>query len=209
MNQATGGILSDHAIKMAVESGDIKIDPFRVEQLNPVSYDLTLGEGVSVYDAWVDSGWTGKDRPFYGRGFYPRNSWHDVKTEPVLRRFKMTPEAGWVLFPGIGYLMHTRESIYTKKFVPVIDGKSSIGRLFIQIHITAGFGDPGFNGQYTLEVVVTHPVRIYPGMRIAQVRFHTISGDIDNLYDRVGHYVGDDARGEIGSMAWRQFKKDD
>jgi dCTP deaminase len=117
--------------------------------------------------------------------------------------WEMTEEKGWVLQPGIGYLMHTEECIYTKKYVPVLDGKSSIGRLFVQIHITAGFGDPNYFGQYTLEVVAHHPIRIFPGMRIAQIRFHTIAGHVKNMYE--GNYKGASARGAVASRAWKQF----
>ncbi len=195
---------------MALESGAIKIDPFTEEQLNPVSYDLTLGEGVAVYETWVlhDEGWdVGKRGPRDGRDFKGVHFILDVKEQPKVRHYKMDPERGWLLQPGIGYLMHTRERISTTSFVPVIDGKSSIGRLFLSVHITAGYVDPGFDGHYTLEVVAQHPIRIYPGMRIAQVRFHTISGTLDNLYSQVGHYTGEHARGEVGSQAWKQFSK--
>jgi dCTP deaminase len=203
--KAQGGILSDSAIKMALEQGTIKIDPFTVEQLNPVSYDLTLGDEVLVYKHVVTEGF-----PFQacedGNDLRPAD-FHliDVRKEPEVIRRKMTPEKGWLLKPGVGYLMHTRERVYTRDFVPIVDGKSSIGRLFIQIHFTAGFGDPNFDGQYTLEVSALHPVRVFPGMRIGQIRFHTIDGAVEKLY--AGNYTGEHARGAVASQAWRQFKK--
>ena len=101
--------------------------------------------------------------------------------------------------------MHTVERIHTKKYVPVLDGKSSIGRLFMKIHETAGYGDPGFNGQYTLEVTVVHPLRVYAGMRVAQMRFHSICGEVEKPYN--GNYVGDAARGPVASRAYKQFQK--
>jgi dCTP deaminase len=108
------------------------------------------------------------------------------------------------LEPNVGYLMHTIERVHTKKYVPVLDGKSSIGRLFMKVHETAGYGDAGFDGQYTLEVTVVHPLRVYPGMRIAQMRFHTILGEVQKLY--AGNYTGEAAKGPVPSRAWRQFR---
>src|SRR5580693_735132 len=175
------GILTDRAIKKQLKEGRIEIEPYNEEQLNPVSYDLTLGDEVRVYNDWVVNGykeWGGTYPGGYpcpdtpdGVHLFKKDGIVDVKKEPTTTSFKIDPEHGWLLKPGIGYLMHTRERIKTNYYVPIIDGKSSVGRLFLQVHITAGFGDPGFNGQYTLEVVVTNMVRVYPGMRICQIRF--------------------------------------
>jgi dCTP deaminase len=190
------GILSGPAIEQAVKYGSIRIDPFNLEQLNPVSYDLTLGRQVAVYVGWADR-WKGfVDQPL--------NHVLDAHEKPKIETHEIGEE-GFVLRPGFGYLMHTEESIWTDTYVPVIDGKSSLGRLFVQIHSTAGYGDPGYLGQYTLEVTVTHPVRLYAGMRIAQIRFHTIKGPI-KLYK--GNYTGEDARGPVASKTWKQFEKD-
>lgn len=208
------GILSDRAIREAVAASEIRIDPFDGAHLNPASYDLTLGDEVTVYDGWVDVAGEPHREDTDGSRLFLRNATYDVRQEPVAVKFRMGRERGWVLKPGIGYLMHTHERIWTERFVPVLDGKSSIGRLFLQVHVTAGYGDPGFDGQYTLEVIATHPVRIFPGMRIAQIRFHTIDsgGDefrgVEKPYNRVGHYTGDHARGAVPSQAWRQFKGD-
>jgi dCTP deaminase len=174
-------ILSDSAILAAVKCGDIEIEPFDPARLNPVSYDLALGNEVLMYT----------------------QDFLSLREEPMVFRSKFD-ERGCDLRPGVGYLMHTVERIHTKKYVPVLDGKSSIGRLFMKIHETAGYGDPGFNGQYTLEVTVVHPLRVYPGMRIAQMRFHTILGEVQKLY--AGNYTGEAAKGPVPSRAWRQFK---
>jgi dCTP deaminase len=213
------GILSDFSIASAVKAGDIRIDPWNDAQLNPTSYDLTLGDQVRVYKRWVaydeyrsvPAGPGGLAAaaesargPRDGSDFIANNSFVlDVKGEPETVAFKIDPEKGWVLKPGIGYLMHTRERIWTKKFVPIVDGKSSIGRLFLLIHFTAGYGDPNFDGQYTLEVSALHPVKVYPGMRIGQIRFHTIEGELAKPYN--GNYVGDSAQGAVASRAWKQF----
>lgn len=196
-----GGILSDSEIRRAIASGDIEIDPFEPSHVNPVSVDLTLGDEVLVYSKWVE--WLDSSVPDAAENIRPSTYYVlDVSEEPHTKKFKID-EKGLTLRPGVGYLMHTRERVHTKKYVPVLDGKSSIGRLFMVVHVTAGFGDPGFNGQYTLEVTVTHPLRIYPGMKIAQMRFHTIVGEVEHPYE--GNYTGDAARGPVASRAFRQF----
>jgi dCTP deaminase len=202
-------ILSDTEILKAVDEGDITVDPFDPKMLNPVSLDLTLGDGVAVYTAWVAtiprSGGQVEDGSFFEpKSFRMDNALLDVKNEPQVERFKIDPTLGWVLRPGIGYLMHVQECIGTRRYVPILDGKSSIARLLIQVHSTAGFGDPGYFGQLTLEVMVQHPVRVYPGMRFCQVRFQTIEGVVANLYK--GNYTGLDAVGAVASKCWRQFK---
>lgn len=151
--------------------------------------------------------------PYDGRGLSPNAAAAtgsqgvalDVKRPAKTREWQMDPEAGWILQPGVGYLMHTAERIHTDHFVPVLDGKSSIGRLFVQVHVTAGFGDPGFDGQYTLEVMSLFPVRVYPGMRFCQIRFHTIEGDVTS-YRELGHYTGEAAQGPVASRIHETFK---
>jgi dCTP deaminase len=177
-----GSILSGLAIEDAVKRGAIEIEPFDRRQLNPVSYDLTLGHVILSYDFGII---------------------HDVKDEPKRFRHATIGPEGFVIHPGHGYLMHTRERIKTDHFVPVLDGKSSVGRLFISVHQTAGYGDPGFDGQYTLEVTTLYSIRLYEGMRIAQMRFHTVDGPVD-LYK--GNYTGERAVGAVPSRAWRQFQ---
>jgi dCTP deaminase len=199
-------ILTDSALEAAIQRGDIRIDPWNPNQVNPTSYDLTLGDGVAVYRKCVNTdNFLSKNRVEDGLDFVPRDLVLNVKEEEPLSRFQIHPENGWVLKPGIGYLMHTRERIWTESYVPIVDGKSSIGRLFIQVHATAGFGDPGFDGQYTLEVIVQHRVRVFPGMRIGQIRFHTMEGELRHPY--AGNYVGEAAMGAVGSRSWKQFSK--
>jgi dCTP deaminase len=220
------GILPDTEIRRAIQNGDIEVDPFNPDHVNPVSLDLTLGPEIMVYKKWVHYdaeydvrptlpgsphiplGLSRADitgRPRDGAEMYSfKDEVLDVRDEPETVKFTIDPDRGWLLRPGVGYLMHTAERVHTKKYVPVLDGKSSVGRLFMVVHVTAGYGDPGFNGQYTLEVTVQHTLRIYPGMRIAQIRFHTIAGAVEKPYE--GNYVGENARGPIGSKAYRQFK---
>jgi dCTP deaminase len=209
---AFDGILSDSEIRHSLNDKSIEIEPFNPEQVNPTSYDVTLGDQVAVYEQWVICAGGGD-----GGDFLPRppesnaaRSVLDVRAtyEGVgnVKVFPITNE-GWVIKPGIGYLMHTRERIHTNKYVPIIDGKSTIGRLFISIHETAGYGDPGFNGQFTLEVTCTHPVRLYAGMRIGQIRFHTIRGTVDRLYSTTGGYKGEQATGPQPSHFQRLFPR--
>jgi len=198
------GVLSGHEIENQIQSGRIRITPCDMRYVNPASFDLTLGDEVRVYVGTVDVATSEEYFPQDGRHLVKR--WHPPvldsrKSNPTLS-FKVGPE-GFVLLPGIGYLMHTAERVWTDSFVPIIDGKSSIGRLFLKVHETAGFGDPGFDGFYTLEVTAVHPVRVYAGMRICQVRFQSIQG-VPKLYE--GHYRGDTAVGAVASRSWEQFE---
>lgn len=174
-------ILSDLAIELAVSCGDITIAPFKHAQLNPASYNLTLGPDVLVLD---------------------HHGVHDIKDPPPMLRRTIDPIFGIVIRPGIGYLMHTVERVATNKYVPVIDGRSSVGRLFVGVHVTAGFGDPGYDGQWTLEVTTLCPIRLYAGLQIAQMRFHTIAGEVRQLYE--GSYRH--SEGPVASRAWKQFR---
>jgi len=202
-------ILSGKEIARQLELGAIEIDPFDPKRVNPASVDLTLGDGVAVYDRFTTKpGYTADLEAYDGfdlkylEPFVKQNKeyGHDTKTELAVRRYKIDPQLGWVLNPGVGYLMHTAERVSTDKYVPVLDGKSSIGRLFVQVHVTAGFGDPGFSGQFTLEVTSKFPVRIYPGMRFCQIRFHAMEGEAV-LYQGGGSYTGKMASGPVESQA--------
>lgn len=92
------------------------------------------------------------------------------------------PETGYVLRPGVLYIGRTVERTFTDKFIPMLDGRSSGGRLGISIHICAGFGDIGFDGTWTLEITVVEPVIVYPNVEIAQVSYFNPCGKTDRLY---------------------------
>jgi dCTP deaminase len=197
-------ILSGPAIVQACIGGEIEIDPYERARVNPASYDLRLGDQVAVYSA--------EEMPLELSAVYHPAA--GVRTvEPVRRQLDSRKRqnvtharmdrTGFVVEPGRLYLMHTAERIHTDKYVTVIDGKSSIGRLGLMVHVTAGYGDPGFNGQYTLEVTsIAHPVVVYPGMLFCQARFHVMAGDIQ-LYD--GNYTSEASRGPVRSASWKQF----
>lgn len=106
-----------------------------------------------------------------------------------------------LLFPGNLYLGRTVEHTSTNRYVPMLEGRSSVGRLGLFIHVTAGFGDIGFSGYWTLEIVPTIPVRIYPGVQICQIYFHTICGKAD-LYTG-GKYQNN--TGIQPSMLYKEF----
>jgi dCTP deaminase len=146
-------ILTGSAIKHAVDKGWIEIEPFNAAQLGPNSYDLRLSPVIKKF-------WKGKLL--------------DAALPCVVDNIYVLDSSGLILMPGNLYLMSTVERTFTDKFVPCIEGRSSVGRLGINVHATAGFGDLGFNGTWTLEVSVIQPVKIYPNMRLCQVFFHTV-----------------------------------
>lgn len=147
-------ILSGHQIKGQLGS-NIVIDPFDESQLNPNSYNLTLHNELLVYEEVV----------------------LDMSKPNRVRRIIIPPE-GLVLSPSQLYLGRTVERTETHNFVPMIEGRSSVGRLGLFVHVTAGFGDVGFCGYWTLEMFAVQPVRIYPGVQICQIFYHEISGAI-------------------------------
>jgi len=146
-------ILSGKRIRSSL-GGDIVIDPFQEEQLNPNSYNLTLHNELLVYEEVV----------------------LDMRKPNRIRRITIPPE-GLVLSPNQLYLGRTVERTETHNLVPMIEGRSSIGRLGLFVHVTAGFGDVGFCGYWTLEMFAVQPVRIYPGVAICQIFYHEISGE--------------------------------
>lgn len=158
----------------------IKITPFSAEQLNPNSYNLKLFNELLVYDEDV----LDMKKP---------NAFHKI----------VIPEEGYVLQPGKLYLGRTLEHTETTEFVPMLEGRSSIGRLGICIHVTAGFGDIGFRGYWTLELFCIEPVRIYPFVEICQIYYHTIQGDYD-LY-KSGKYNNNN--GIQPSMMYKDFRR--
>ena len=147
-------ILSGLAIKERILAGSIGIDPFDESRLNPNSYNLRLNDRLLVY----------------------REAVLDIKKPNAYELISLPPE-GLVLEPGRLYLGRTLEYTRTDALVPMLEGRSSIGRLGLCVHVTAGFGDVGFAGYWTLEIHAVEPIRIYPFMEICQIYYHTIEGD--------------------------------
>lgn len=152
-------ILSDQAILDAMEKGDIVIEPFDRACLGTNSYDVHLGRVLAVY----------------------RDATLDAKRHNQVEHFAIA-ERGYVLTPGRTYLGCTLEYTETHKHVPFLEGKSSTGRLGIDIHATAGKGDVGFCNHWTLEISVHQPVRVYAGMPIAQLIYFQVEGKVLQLY---------------------------
>ncbi|TWT29716.1 dCTP deaminase [Blastopirellula retiformator] len=147
-------ILSGNEIRSRLGT-DIQIDPYDDDRVNPNSYNLTLHEELMVYEEIV----------------------LDMKKPHRVRRLRI-PEEGVVLSPNQLYLGRTVERTETHNLVPMIEGRSSVGRLGLFVHVTAGFGDVGFNGFWTLEMFAVQPIRIYAGVPICQIFYHEITGDI-------------------------------
>ncbi|MEX0939728.1 MAG: dCTP deaminase [Candidatus Babeliales bacterium] len=133
---------------------NIIIEPFHYAQLNPNSYNLRLHNKLLVYT----------------------DSILDMKRKHETKGI-IIPQEGIVLEPNKLYLGRTIEYTKTENFVPMLEGRSSIGRLGLFIHVTAGFGDVGFAGFWTLEIFCIQPIRIYPSTEICQIYYHTIHGD--------------------------------
>lgn len=148
-------ILSGKEIERRLNN-DLSIEPFNAKQLGPNSYNLRLHHELMVYD----------------EPMLDMKKKHNTKMITI-------PEEGFVLEPGKLYLGRTLEYTRTDNLVPMLEGRSSIGRLGLFIHITAGFGDVGFTGYWTLEIYCVHPIRIYAGVEICQIFYHTIEGDFD------------------------------
>ena len=89
------------------------------------------------------------------------------------------PEDGLLMQPGKLYLGRTAEYTKTYNYVPMLEGRSSVGRLGLYIHVTAGFGDVGFEGYWTLEIHCVEPIKIYPWVEICQVYYHSILGEYE------------------------------
>lgn len=148
-------ILSGSEIRKNLGS-KIIIEPFSEECLNPNSYNLHLFEELLVYkDSILDCAKAND-------------------TERII-----IPENGYLLQPGQLYLGRSEEYTETHEFVPMIQGRSSLGRLGVTVHITAGFGDIGFCGYWTLQLACVKPTVIYPHMKICQVYYQTVLGACD------------------------------
>ena len=170
-------ILSGKQILKEMETGNIKITPFNINQLNPNSYNLKLANELLVYDIPMNECFTCADGGFV-RDYCFFTQPLDMRKENHTRKIEI-PEEGFILYPGILYLGRTVEFTETHNFIPCVEGRSSIGRLGVNIHITAGLGQVGFAGHWVLELSVIQPVRIYPNIEICQTYYHEIKGEIE------------------------------
>ncbi|MFG2719707.1 dCTP deaminase [Streptomyces sp. NPDC048416] len=170
-------ILTGPEITTAAADGRLRITPFDQSQVNPNSYNVRLGPTLLTY------------------------------TTPVIDAHHPNPTAelkigdgGYVLQPGELYLGHTLEEVGSDVFVPLLFGRSSVGRLGLFVEITAPIGDIGFHGHWTLMLSPIRPLRIYAGMKIGQIMFFVAVGPIA-LY--AGKYQA--ATGPQPSSYWRDL----
>jgi dCTP deaminase len=191
-------ILSDTEILAAMERGDIKIEPFDIAQLGGNSYDVRLGPVLRVYD--VES--TNNIRSTSG-------DW-SLDCAKEIRTVDLTiPSDGMVLVPNTLYLASTLEYTETHRHVPYLDGKSGVGRMGIFVHATAGRGDVGFAGVFTLEISVVQSVRVYSGMPIGQLTYHVVHGEVERRYQTKAGASYLDGRDPMPqpSRLWRKLRR--
>jgi len=205
----------DHLIEgehsLVTDKPRIVIEPFNEAQLNPNSYNLRLHPEMKVYNLrptvqrfptasveektidWRSAveNWDGERHCIGFNGeMIELAAWAGVldlrESHPT---YAITiPETGVVLVPGRLYIARTVEYTESHNCIPGIEGRSSFGRLGLNIHSTAGYGDIGFCGTWTLEITVAHPTRIYPNVEICQLQFTLPHGDIGKVYR--GKYIG-------------------
>jgi dCTP deaminase len=169
-------MLTGNEIRLQVEAKRLIIEPFDPACIGPNSYDVHLAPDMFVY----------------------REPVLDTRRENRGRSFHI-PEEGLVLQPGTLYLGATVEHTECPDLIPTYEGRSSMGRLGLFSHITAGFGDVGFRGRWTLELAVVQPVRVYAGMRIGQLSFYRPDGEVLQQY--AGKY-----QDQVGATASRAYR---
>ena len=167
IDSVMGGMLTGEKILEEIKNGRIEMNPFDPAKINPNSYNLTLNNTLLVYQDEV----------------------LDYKKQNPTNKI-LIPDNGLILYPGQLYLGSTNEETYTKYYIPMLNGRSSIGRLGITIHITAGFGDIGFRGKWTLEITVARKVKVYPNMEICQQCWFIPAGKTTIQYE--GRYQNQD-----------------
>jgi dCTP deaminase len=172
-------ILTGPEITAAAQDGRLRIAPFTPDQVNPNSYNVRLGPTLVTYTADV----------------------LDAHQPNAIAEFTIGPD-GYVLQPGELYLGHTLEEVGSNIFVPLLFGRSSVGRLGLFVEITAPIGDIGFHGQWTLMLTPIRPLRVYAGMRIGQIMFFASAGPIAPY---TGKYQA--AAGPQPSAYWRDLTK--
>ena len=154
-------ILSALKIQNEVKKGNISIYPFKEELLNPNSYNYCLGN--ILYEITDDV--------------------IDPKVKSTYKKIILTEE-GYILKPHRLYLASTKEKIGSKKYVTQLIGRSSMGRLGLFLQITAPLGHVGCYHNWTLELKVVEPLRVYPNMKIGQVTFWKITGKNFITYEK-------------------------
>jgi len=173
-------ILTHHDLQSALASGKIVVSPLIPGSVGTNSIDVHLGKYIMYYtDTFLD----------------PTK---EPKTEMV-----EIPEAGLILYPNRLYLAATLEYTETLEHIPVMEGKSSVGRLGLHVHVCAGFGDLGFKGHWTLEMQAVQPIRIYKGMPIGQIAYYVPSSLLERDYQDRGSYTEISDK-PVASKLWKK-----
>lgn len=178
-------VLSDRDIRAEIEAGRIVIEPLQTEEIQPASVDVRLGSSFRLF----------------------RNSTHTF-IDPLTDQPELTEEVivsdgeQFVLHPGQFVLGTTLERIAVPDdILGRLEGKSTLGRLGLMIHSTAGYVDPGWDGEITLELsnVATLPIVLHPGMRIGQMSFERMTSSAELPYGSRG--LGSHYQGQCGAAA--------
>jgi dCTP deaminase len=189
-------LLSDNDIKSHIESGEITLSDFDPKLIQPSSIDVRLDKFFRVFD---------------NHKFEVIDP--SIRQEGLTRETEIKKEDFFVLHPGEFVLASTYEYVKLGNSVAArLEGKSSLGRLGLLAHSTAGFIDPGFQGHITLELsnVATLPIKLYPGMKIGQLCFMTMSDFVEKPYGEGAEgsrYQGQ--RGPTESRSYIDFYKKD
>lgn len=187
-------LLSDRDIRARIEAGLVVLDPFDPGMVQPSSVDVRLDRYFRLFDNHK----------------YPAID--PAEEQPDLTRLvEVAADDPFILHPGEFVLASTLETVSLPDDLAArVEGKSSLGRLGLLTHATAGFVDPGFNGYVTLELsnVATLPIRLWPGMKIGQLCFFELSSPAEHPYGsakRGSHYQGQ--RGPTASRSWENFSR--
>lgn len=176
-------ILTDKQILLEIEKKNIVIAPFDRKNLGTNSYDVHLSKHFACYEDDI----------------------LDAKKHNKIRHFEL-PEEGFILKPGVLYLATTLEYTETHKHVPFLEGKSSMGRLGVDIHATAGKGDVGYCNYWTLEISCIQPVKIYPFMPVGQIIYFATEGTIENFYNtKYNVKYNEKTERPVESMMWKNI----
>jgi dCTP deaminase len=180
-------ILTSKDIIKHVKNKNIEIEPFDDKKVGPNSYDVTLSNKIKLYkksNIVIDEDGNKILKVNHNsNGFNNFKGFLDIKERLDFYEI-IIPEEGLVIPNNELILGSTNEYAGSSKFIPMYEGVSSTGRVGLASHVTAGFGDIGFKGKWTLEIFSIYPIKIYPNMRIGQVFFYMPSSvDENSLYN--------------------------
>ena len=184
-------LLSDRDIRSQVEAGRVKVEPFTVEMIQPSSIDVRLDRFFRVFEnhkySVIDP---------------------SIEQSDLTREVEVAADEHFILHPGEFVLASTYEVITLPDDIAGrLEGKSSLGRLGLLTHSTAGFIDPGFSGHITLELsnVANLPVKLFPGMKIGQLCLIKLSSPAEHPYGSA--IYGSRYQGQRGPTASKSFLK--